>query len=127
MHGSCLCGRVTYQIRDTPRSVVGCHCTQCRKTSGHHVAATRVSSDKLDIQGGANITWYQSSDTAERGFCATCGSQLFWRTFGSPNTSVMAGTIDGDTGLTMDRQLYADTKGDYYALPDVAVVDPSTV
>ncbi len=127
MHGSCLCGRVTYQIHDTPRSVVGCHCIQCRKTSGHHVAATRVASAGLDIQGRENITWYRSSDTAERGFCKTCGSQLFWKEFDNANTSVMAGTIDGDTGLTMDRQIHTETKGDYYALPDVPVTDQSTL
>jgi hypothetical protein len=31
----------------------------------------------------------------------------------------------GEGGLTMDRQLFADVKGDYYALPRVLVVDQS--
>jgi hypothetical protein len=39
----------------------------------------------------------------------------------------MAGTIDGPTGLKIDRQLHADAKGDYYDLPDVNVVDQSTL
>ena len=38
--GSCLCGAVRYIVRGELRHVVGCHCGQCRKTSGHYVAAT---------------------------------------------------------------------------------------
>ncbi|MES0881573.1 GFA family protein [Roseibium sp. SCP14] len=127
MRGSCLCGQVSYEILSTPRQVVGCHCNQCRKSSGHYVAATQAPKEQLKIQGLSNITWYQSSETAKRGFCSTCGSQLFWTETGSENISVMAGTLDGPTGLTMDRQLYPETKGDYYPLPDAKTVDQSTL
>lgn len=127
MRGSCLCGEVTYQIHGQPRSVVACHCTQCRKTSGHYVAATQVKSDHLEIQGLSNVTWYKSSEHAKRGFCKTCGSQLFWTEPATSETSVMAGTIDGETGLCMDRQIHSDTKGDYYLLPKVEGVDQSSL
>lgn len=127
MRGSCLCGKVTYVIHGTPRSVVACHCTQCRKSSGHFVAATQTLTESLDIEGADSLTWYQSSTTAKRGFCKTCGGQLFWTETDSIHTSVMAGTIDGPTGLKMDRQLHKDTKGDYYDLPDVPIVDQSTL
>ncbi len=123
MRGSCLCGRVKYLIQGEPRQVVGCHCTQCRKASGHYVAATQTHNDQLQVERQSNITWFQSSTTARRGFCKNCGSQLFWARLDSAHTSVMAGTIDGDTGLRMDRQLYPETKGDYYALPDIETVE----
>lgn len=127
MHGSCLCGQVTYEINGPARSVVGCHCNQCRKATGHFVAATQISTKALHIQGQDNITWFQSSPTAKRGFCTTCGSPLFWREHGSDNTSIMAGSIDGATGLTMDRQIHTESKGDYYTLPDVDAVDQSSL
>ena len=39
LHGSCLCGQV--QFHATPdRHVIACHCSQCRKQSGHFWAAT---------------------------------------------------------------------------------------
>jgi hypothetical protein len=113
MRGSCLCGEVKYSVKGNPRSVVACHCTQCRKTSGHYVAATQVYSKHLEIEGIANVRWYRSSALAKRGFCKTCGCQLFWTELSSKFTSVMAGTIDGDTGLRMDRQLFPELKGDY--------------
>lgn len=127
MRGSCLCGAVTYQVSGPMRSVVACHCTQCRKTSGHYVAATQVPKDSLEIQGPDNLSWYQSSATAKRAFCKTCGSQLFWTELASDDISITAGTLDGPTGLRMDRQICGDTKGDYYALPDIETVDQSTL
>jgi len=114
---------VTYTISGQMRSVVACHCTQCRKTSGHYVAGTQVRKEDLDISGANNLSWYQSSATAKRGFCRTCGSQLFWTEIGSANISIMAGTLDGPTRLKMDRQICIDTKGDYYVLPSVETVD----
>jgi hypothetical protein len=126
MRGSCLCGQVTYHIKGEARSVVACHCTQCRKTSGHYVAATQCRSEDLAIDGQSNLAWYQSSASAKRGFCRTCGSQLFWTEFGSERTSVMAGTLDGKTGLTMDRQLFPESKGDYYALPAIVTAHQKT-
>ncbi|WP_198645383.1 GFA family protein [Thalassobius sp. I31.1] len=90
--GSCLCGDVRFELKGELRPVIACHCVQCRKTSGHHVAATSVRRDQIAVQGA--VTWYQSSDTARRGFCATCGSNLFWDGAGA-NISVFAGTLDG--------------------------------
>lgn len=127
MQGSCLCGAVNYKISGKVRSVVACHCTQCRKTSGHYVAATQVQKSSLEIQGKDKISWYQSSETAKRAFCATCGSQLFWTELESEDISIMAGSLDGETGLKMDRQICTDAKGDYYAVPDIEIVDQSTL
>ena len=107
--------------------MVACHCVQCRKTSGHYVAATQTLTENLEVEGASNLAWYQSSASAKRGFCRICGSQLFWTELSSDYTSVMAGTIDGATGLKMDRQLYPEAKGDYYPLPEVQAVDQSTL
>lgn len=124
--GGCLCGAVTYTLAGKLRPVVACHCTQCRKTSGHYVAATQLPAAKAAISGSA-LKWYRSSDSAERGFCSVCGSNLFWRELDSANISIWAGTIDGKTGLRMESQLYAESAGDYYDLPDVPVVDQSVL
>jgi hypothetical protein len=116
--GSCLCGNITYEIQGQLRPVIACHCSQCRKASGHHVAATRCRTENLTVSGDT-LVWYKSSDIAERGFCRTCGSNLFWRRFGSENTSIFAGALDNPTDLKMVGQIYTTDKGDYYDLPDV--------
>ncbi len=125
-NGGCLCGGVTYQVRGNLRNVCACHCTQCRKTSGHYVAATRCKTAELHISG-TTLRWYKSSEQAERGFCHTCGSNLFWREFDSTSTAIFAGTINGPTGLIMDRQIHTESKGDYYDLPEVPIDEQSPV
>jgi len=112
--GSCLCGAVTFELNGELRPVIACHCVQCRKTSGHHVAATSVARDQITVTG--DVTWYHSSDTARRGFCATCGRNMFWDGAGE-NISVFAGTIDGETGLNIRGHIYSKYKGDYYDIP----------
>lgn len=113
--GSCLCGAVSYRISGPLRPVIACHCVQCRKTSGHYVAATSVARDQIDI-GGA-VSWYMSSSTARRGFCGTCGSNLFWDGAGL-NISIHAGSLDGETGLALAGHIFCADKGDYYEIGD---------
>lgn len=123
--GSCLCGAISYTTRGPLRPVIACHCAQCRKSSGHYVAATSVARDHIDIIG--TPVWYTSSGTARRGFCGTCGSSLFWDGAGQ-NISIHAGTMDGDTGLDLKGHIYCADKGDYYDiegdLPRAAQDDP---
>ena len=115
--GACLCGAVSYSINGALRPVVACHCSQCRKTSGHFVAATEVGDETLEIRDpeGA-LRWYRSSPSARRGFCSGCGSSLFWKRDDKDRTSIMAGTLTGDTGLTVEAHIYTADKGDYYTL-----------
>ena len=43
MHkGSCLCGAVTFAVEGELRPPDACHCTNCRKQSGHYFASTDV-------------------------------------------------------------------------------------
>lgn len=109
--GSCLCGAVRFTITGPLRPVIACHCLQCRKSSGHHVAATSARRDHVSVAG--DVTWFRSSDTARRGFCGTCGSNLFWDGAGE-NLSIFAGSFDGETGLRIAGHIYCAFKGDYY-------------
>ncbi len=113
--GSCLCGAVRYRVTGPLRPVVACHCTQCRKTSGHHVAATSAPCESVAIEGA--VTWYVSSATARRGFCGICGANLFWDGPGS-HMSIFAGTLDGDPGVRLAGHIYCADKGAYYEIAD---------
>ncbi|MEM7545658.1 MAG: GFA family protein [Pseudomonadota bacterium] len=115
--GSCLCGGVSYRIGDALRDIVACHCLQCRKTSGHHVAATRADAAAVTMTSSETLTWYRSSETAERGFCNRCGGNMFWRRVGSDKISIMAGTLDDPVDLPMNRHIFVKYKGDYYQVP----------
>jgi len=116
--GSCLCGAVRYAISGPMRPVIGCHCEQCRRSSGHHVAATACRIDDIVVTEDGSLAWYRSSDAAERGFCGRCGSNLFFRPEHSESLSIMAGTLDVPTGLETVAHIFVDSKSDYYTIGD---------
>lgn len=117
--GSCLCGGVRYRIEGTVRGVVNCYCTQCQKTSGHHVAATRVNQDELMIEADETLAWYESTPGYQRGFCKRCGGNLFWSRLSDDQISVMAGTLDKPTGLKTVERIHEEDASDYFGLPDI--------
>ena len=116
--GSCQCGGVHFEISGDLRPVIYCHCSQCRKMSGHYVAATGCDTDKLSIQSDATLTWYRTSDTAQRGFCAVCGSSLFWKPDSDDHMGIFAGALDVPSGLTAGRHIFVADKADYYDIAD---------
>ncbi|MBU2533069.1 MAG: GFA family protein [Alphaproteobacteria bacterium] len=117
-HGSCLCGGISFEVTGKLREVVACHCTKCRKTSGHFVAATACDDDDLKFNKLDTLAWYQSSEVAERGFCTRCGSTMFFRPRVGQVTGILAGTLDGATGLKLSRHIHCSSKGDYYEIND---------
>jgi len=116
--GGCLCGAVRYRVAGELRPVVACHCGQCRRTSGHHVAATAARAEDLTIEGEAALSWYRSSETARRAFCRSCGANLFWQRDGAAQVSIMAGTLDDGHGLRTAAHIFIGDKGDYYEIAD---------
>jgi hypothetical protein len=116
--GGCLCGGVRYRIRGALRNVIACHCAQCRRTSGHYAAMTSAPAANITLISEDSLVWYKSSETAERGFCGRCGGNLFWRQFGSDNTSITAGTLDTPTNLTVEEHIFVGDKSDYYTIDD---------
>ena len=118
MRGACLCGAVAFESDAALRPVIACHCTQCRKTSGHFWAATSVPRDALRMLRDDGLAWFQSSAAARRGFCKCCGSSVFWDPVEGDHISIGAGCIDGATGVQVDCHWYVADKGDYYDLTD---------
>ena len=114
MRGSCLCGGVVFDVLGHSRPVIACHCTQCRKQSGHFWAASAVSEDALTLVKADTLAWYAASDSAKRGFCNGCGAFLFWQAMESDQISFAPGAIDGPTGLQIAEHWYEDDAGDYY-------------
>ncbi len=55
--GGCLCGKLGYRTRGALRGVVYCHCSQCRRQTGHYLAATDVDDANITIEGEGNIGW----------------------------------------------------------------------
>ena len=115
MRGSCLCGGVAFEADPPYREVVACHCTQCRKTSGHYWAAASVPHDRFRLTEERGLAWFRSSPSALRGFCRDCGASVLWQPEGEARISFAAGCIDGPSGLTLEAHWFGEDAGDYYS------------
>jgi hypothetical protein len=109
---------VRFEILGPLRPVVYCHCTMCRRSSGHFVAATACAREDLDLKSAEALRWFASSASARRGFCVLCGSSLFWEPRNGTYVSVMAGTLEGVTGLAAREHIFVREAGDYYTICD---------
>jgi len=119
--GSCLCGAVRFVVEGPLPGPDACHCTACRKHSGHVFASTDVKRSTLTIDGEAHVRWFQSSDKARRGFCGTCGSSLFWDPLDRAKhdwIGVAMGAFDAPTGTRLRVHIHVAEQGDYYEIGD---------
>jgi len=116
--GRCLCGAVSFHISGELRPVIYCHCEQCRRSSGHFVAATACRRAQLSFDADETLTWYRSSPAAQRGFCRACGSSLFWAPEHGRYWSIFAGALDRPTGLRAASHIYVHMASDYYTIDD---------
>lgn len=116
MKGSCLCGAVQFSTESLPSGLSVCHCTQCRKQSGHLWASAFVDDADLAVTG--EVRWFLSSRKARRGFCPVCGSFLFWKHSDDAHTSFALGAVDGPTGMSLEKHIFTAEKGDYYIIAD---------
>ena len=120
LEGSCLCGGVRFEAAGGHSPVEACHCHQCRKWTGHFFANIEVTRDSLFIEGAEHVAWYRSSDKVRRGFCATCGSTLFFDPIDRQKHSwigVAMGALDTPTDSKIALHIFTAEKGDYYDIP----------
>ena len=116
--GRCECGLVAFTVAQVQSHPSACHCSQCRRSSGHIWSGTRVAHSDLTFTRDETLKWYRSSDHAKRGFCGTCGSSLFYQPDRADYISVATGCFAQPTGLKLRRHIFTADKGDYYEIAD---------
>ena len=108
--GGCLCGAVRYEVHGPLRGILVCHCVECLRWSGAPFAATAARREDLVLPDESSLRWIPSpaSDrAARRGFCAACGSSLFWDAPNAETTSIAAGSLDDQSQLQVIGHVYA--------------------
>ena len=112
--GSCLCGATTFIASNTKVHIGACHCDMCRKWSSGPYMAVDCGTD-VKFKGEENITVFNSSEWADRGFCNQCGSHLFWRMKATNQHMMAVGLFDEDPQFIFDHQVFIDSKPDFYS------------
>ena len=113
--GTCLCGAVTVAVRAERPGISLCHCDPCRKWSGTALAGFDAEAADVTVSGPA--TSYPSSDFAERAFCPTCGTHLWFRdTEAGAPYELSPGLFAQSRDWPLDREVYADRVAAYLPL-----------
>jgi hypothetical protein len=89
LSGGCQCGAVRYAVKGEVQHAVLCHCADCRKSAGAPMVgwAAFAEADFAVTQGKPVV--FNSSGSAMRSFCGTCGTGLFYR-----NAEYLPGIVD---------------------------------
>jgi hypothetical protein len=111
---------VSFKVQGVIPKASSCHCTKCRKATGHYEAGVDVKKSAVTISGETNLTWYFSSERVRRGFCSTCGSPMFFDPPAADWIGLMLGAFDGPTGTKIAEHVFVSSKGDYYEICDGA-------
>ena len=92
LKGGCQCGAVRYKTLGEPTIVAICHCTMCRRACAAPVVAWAMFRQAQVRFTSSAVTTYGSSVEAQRGFCASCGTQICF------TASYIPGLIDLTVG-----------------------------
>jgi hypothetical protein len=111
--GRCLCGAISITVKNISKSVGACHCDICRRWGGGPLMAVDCGTD-VTFSGEENISVFNSSDWAERGFCNQCGSHLFYRLKESNQHIMPVGIFDNDDMFIFDHQIFVEEKPSFY-------------
>lgn len=113
-HGKCLCGAV--RVTATPRSmnIDACHCVMCQKWGGGPLLAVECEGT-TEFEGTDNISVFDSSDWAERGFCKKCGTHLFYRLKEDGHYAIPVGLFDDSDEWNFAAQIFIDQKPPFYS------------
>jgi len=70
---------------------------------------------EVSFEGEENISVYNSSSWAERGFCKKCGSHLFYRLKETEQHMVPVGLFDDQENFIFETQVFIDRKPSFYS------------
>lgn len=94
LSGGCQCGAVRYHVTAVTDNAHICHCRMCQKAMGNLFAAlVGVPREALTWTRGTPA-YFHSSAHINRGFCANCGTPLFYDNEESPRITITIGSLD---------------------------------
>jgi hypothetical protein len=117
--GGCLCGAVRYRATAAPLRGVICHCPQCRRHSGAPALAfVHFPAKSFSWLRGAPKL-YRSSQFAQRGFCADCGSTLsMHEEVLADRMLVTVGSLDEPGRVHIDDHVWTKDQVSWFRIDD---------
>ena len=103
--GGCQCGAIRFRAASLLDNPHVCHCRMCQKAAGNFfMALVGVPLTDFAWTRGQPAA-FKSSDLVERGFCADCGTPLFFRHAENQHISMAIGAFDDPDAIPLAFQL----------------------
>ena len=109
--GRCLCGEVTASATLSKAEMNVCHCDMCRQHTSSMFMSLSIDEGSLSFEGP--VKTYRSSEWAERGFCGTCGSTLFYGMADGSGRYPSAGLFENAANAKLKLEFFADDAPGY--------------
>jgi hypothetical protein len=109
--GSCLCGKVAFEVAGTPIRFIYCHCRSCQKSSGSVHAANLAFPE-------GSVKWTRGEDLLElfvdtgenpgfpRCFCRSCGAPVPKVSRSRQLWVVPSGSLDSDPDMVPQANIF---------------------
>lgn len=117
IHGSCLCGNVSYEIDGPIGEIVHCHCVTCRKSQGSAFSSLAKVADKhFHLYEEDFLNSYESSPGKERFFCTCCGAQIYSKREGTDYIMLRPGTVNDEMDTEESHHIWIAQKALWYTI-----------
>jgi hypothetical protein len=97
--GGCQCGAIRFATTELFDNARICHCRMCQKAVGNFFAALVSTPKECLIWTRGTPARFMSSADVERGFCAKCGTPLFYDPLKWDEISLMIGALDNPAAV----------------------------
>ena len=114
--GSCLCGKVGFEITSEIQNIIYCHCSKCRKAQGSAFASNgNVETEGFKFTSGEHdLTAYVSSPGRTKYFCKHCGSPMISKNEANPEKiRIRLGTIESNISERPSAHIFATSKANW--------------
>lgn len=115
--GGCLCGAIRFYAEAFLDITYICHCRSCQKGTGQPAWISVLVKAGTLAYRGSEPTYYNLSDSGQRGFCPKCGSGVVWRSQDPEEawaTNVSVGSLDHPEQARPYIHMFVDEKIPWY-------------
>lgn len=105
LNGQCMCGAVTVTATTSAPDLRACHCEMCRRQNSFAFVSIQADQQSIVIDG--DMTVFKSSPWAQRAFCATCGSTIWYGMQTDTHRNLSAGLF-GKTADVLVQEYFVD-------------------
>jgi hypothetical protein len=120
--GGCLCGDVEFSYTGTPKFVMNCHCSRCRKvkSAAHATNAFVPADDFIWEKGEDQVLRYDlpEADSFGHCFCGRCGSSLPRKSATNGMMNIPVGSLDSAPGADARGHIFTSYKAPWFEISD---------